>query len=235
MKDFWYKISLALFPTAYYLCSRVWLSTCRLTILGQENFDEASKDQAVIAPCWHYSIVYFFHHLCKYGGAVLVSASRDGEFVARIAERFGLEAIRGSSNRQGTQALKKLLRAVKGGKHIGIVADGSQGPARVMQPGAVFLASKTGAPILPMAWAADRYKAFNSWDRMVLPMLFARIVLCYGKPLTIPPNLDSKGLEEQRLRVEAELNRIYELVWVEFGKKDHDGGPGRTSRNNIRE
>jgi lysophospholipid acyltransferase (LPLAT)-like uncharacterized protein len=229
MKDFWYKIGLALFPTAYYLCSRIWLSTCRLTILDQENIEAAQEQGAVIAPFWHYSIVYLFHHLCKYGGTVLVSASRDGEFVARTAERFGLEAVRGSSNRQGVQALKKLLKAMKKGKHIGIVADGSQGPARVLQQGAVYLASKTGAPILPMAWSADRYKAFNSWDRTVLPMLFARITLCYGKPMNIPPDLDSQGLEEQRLRVEKEMNRIYDRVWAAFGKQDHDGGPGRTS------
>lgn len=230
MKDLLYKIALALFPTVYYFWSRFWLSTCRLTIRGQENIDAAREHGAVIAPFWHYSIIYLFYHLCKYGGAVLVSASRDGEFVARTAERFGLEAVRGSSNRQGAQALKKLLKAMKAGKHIGIVADGSQGPARVFQPGAVFLASKTGAPILPMAWAADRYITFNSWDLTVLPMLFSRIVLCYGKPLAVPPKLDSQGIEEYRLKVEEELNRIYEQVWAEFGKKNHDGGQGRTKK-----
>lgn len=230
MKDILYKIALALFPTVYYLCSRCWLSTCRLTIRGQENMDTAREQGAVIAPFWHYSIIYLFHHLCRYGGAVLVSASRDGEFVARTAQRFGLEAIRGSSNRQGVQALKKLLKAMKRGKHIGIVADGSQGPARVLQPGAIFLSSKTGSPILPMAWAADRYFAFKSWDRTVLPKLFARIVLRYGEPIHIPPNLDSQGIEEHRRRVEEELNRIYTEVWKEFGRPDHDGGQGRTRK-----
>lgn len=160
----------------------------------------------------------------------MVSASRDGEFVARTAERFGLEAIRGSSNRQGAQALKKLLKAMKAGKHIGIVADGSQGPARVFQPGAIFLASKTGAPILPMAWAADRYIVFNSWDMTVLPKLFSRIILCYGKPINIPPDLDSEGIEAERLKVEEEMNRIYTQVWAEFDKQDHDGGQGRTRK-----
>lgn len=235
MKDLLYKIMLVLFPTAYYLCSRMWLSTCRLTILNRENIDIAQKQGAVIAPIWHYSLIYLFHHLCKYGGAVLVSASKDGEFVARTAERFGLEAIRGSSNKQGVQALKKLLKAMKAGKNIGIVADGSQGPARVFQPGAVFLASKTGAPILPMVWAADRCITFSSWDMTVLPKLFSRIILCYGTPLTIPPKLDAEGFEEQRLRVEQEMNRLYEQVWMEFGKKDHDGGPGRTSKKDESE
>jgi lysophospholipid acyltransferase (LPLAT)-like uncharacterized protein len=114
-------------------------------------------------------------------------------------------------------ALKKLLRAMKAGKHLGIVADGSQGPARVFQPGAVYLASKTGAPILPMAWAASRYITFKSWDLTVLPMLFSRIVLRYGEPLYVPPDLDAAGIEEHRLRAEQEMNRIYAQVWAEFG------------------
>jgi lysophospholipid acyltransferase (LPLAT)-like uncharacterized protein len=230
MKDLFYKLSLALFPTVYYLWSRFWLSTCRLTVRGQEHLEAARQQGGVIAPFWHYSIIYLFQHLCGYGGVVLVSASRDGEYVARTAERFGLEAVRGSSNKQGVQALKKLLRAMKAGKHLGIVADGSQGPARIFQPGSIFLASKTGAPILPMVWAADRYITFKSWDLTILPMLFSRIVLRYGKPLYVPPNLDTEGIEEHRLKVEEEMNRIYDQVWAEFGKKDHDGGPGRAKK-----
>ena len=228
MKDLLYRLSLAVFPTVYYLWSRVWLSTCRLTVRGQEHAEAVREQGGVIISFWHYSLIYLFHHLRGYGGVVLVSASRDGEYVARTVERCGLEVIRGSSNRQGVQALKKLLSAMKAGKDLGIVADGSQGPARVFQPGAVYLASKTGAAILPMAWATDRYITFNSWDRIVLPMLFSRIVLRYGEPLHIPLNLDAEGLEEHRLRVEMEMNRIYDQVWAEFGKKDHDGGPGRT-------
>ena len=227
MKDLVYKIALALFPILYSICSKCWLSTCRLTIRGQENIETVQKQGAAIAPFWHYSIIYLFHYLCRYGGAVLVSASRDGEFVARTAKRYGLEAIRGSSNRQGAQALKKLLKAIQTGKNIGIVADGSQGPARVLQPGAVFLASKTGKPILPMAWAADRYFTFNSWDKTVLPKLFSRIVLRFGNPIYIPPNLDAKGIEEHRHIVEKEMNSNYDRVWAEFGKKNHDGGKGR--------
>lgn len=230
MNDLSYKISLALFPTAYYLWSRFWLSSCRLTVHGREYLEDARKKGGIIAPFWHYSIIYLFHHLCRYGGVVLVSASRDGEYVARTAERFGLEAVRGSSNRQGAQALKKLLRAMQAGKHLGIVADGSQGPAREFQPGAVYLASKTGAPILPMAWAASRYITFKSWDLTVLPMLFSRIVLRYGEPLYVPPDLDGAGIEEYRLRAEQEMNRIYAQVWAEFGKKDHDGKAGGTGK-----
>ncbi len=230
MNEILYKISLAVFPTVYYLLSRLWLSTCRQTVRGKENLDALQGKGGLILPVWHYSIIYLFHYFHGHGGVVLVSASRDGEYVARTAERFGLEAVRGSSNRYGAQALKKLLKAMKAGKNLGIVADGSQGPARIFQPGAIYLASKTGAPILPVACAVDRYKTFRSWDLTVLPMLFSRVVLQYGEPLTIPPDLDAEGIEEHRLRAEEAMNSIYGQVWAEFGRKNHDGGPGRTSK-----
>jgi len=222
LSDFLYKASLAIVPRLYVWLTRLWFSTCRLTIRDEHYIDEAQEQGAVIVPFWHYSIFYVFHHLKQYPGVVLVSASRDGEYIARIAERLSFETVRGSSHRQGVQALKKLLQAMKAGKHVGIVADGSQGPARVMQPGAVYLASKTCAPIFPIAWAAERCKIFSSWDRTVLPMPFSRIVMRYGKPMNVPKNLDDAGIEEYRLLVEQNLNELYRQVWSEFGLEQHD-------------
>lgn len=222
MSDIFYKIALAVLPRLYVWVITVWFSTCRLTIRDAHYIDEAQENGPAIVPFWHYSIFYIFHHLKRYPGVALVSASRDGEFIARIAERLKFETVRGSSHRQGVQALKKLLRAMKAGKHVGIVADGSQGPARIMQPGAIFLASKTGAPIFPIVWAVDRCKIFRSWDKMVLPMPFSRIVLRYGKPLYLPKDLGDEGIEKYRKTVEEQLNELYRQVWAEFGKERHD-------------
>jgi len=122
--------------------------------------------------------------------------------------------------------LKKLLRAMKAGKHIGIVADGSQGPPRRFQPGAIFLSSRTGAPMLPMVWAAKRYITFGSWDRTVMPYPFSPIVVRYGRPINIPPGLDGDGIEKYRLEVEKSMNELYKTVWSEFDRVQHDNGPG---------
>lgn len=223
MSDYLYKLSLIILPRLYVWLTILWFSTCRLTVRDRQYLDEARAKGPAIVPFWHYSIFYIFHHLRRYPGVALVSASRDGEYIARIAELMHFETVRGSSHRQGVAALKNLLRAMKAGKHVGIVADGSQGPARVMQPGAVYLASKTGAPVFPVVWAVDRCKVFRSWDRMVLPMPFSRIVLRYGKPMYIPGGLDDDGLEKYRLLVEQNLNELYTRVWAEFGRERHDG------------
>ena len=224
--DLGYRLSLAIVPPLYVGLSRLWFATCRLTIRDAHYIDEAKAQGAVIVPFWHYSIFYILHHLRQYPGVALVSASRDGEFIARIAQRLNFATVRGSSHRQGVGALKGLLKAMREGRHVGLVADGSQGPARRVQPGAVFLAAKTGAPILPMVWAADRCKIFGSWDRTVLPLPFCRIVLRYGKLIHVPKNLDDRQIEEYRQQLEEQMNELYEQVWREFGKARHDNGPG---------
>ena len=222
-----YRISLAVLPRLYVLISRAWFATCRLQIRDAQYRDMAAGYGAVIVPFWHYSIFYIHHHLRRYPAAALVSASRDGEYIARIMSLTGFEPVRGSANRQGMRALKQLLRQIGAGRHIALVADGSQGPARRAQPGAVYLATKTGAPLFPVVWAADRYKAFGSWDRTVLPMPFARVVVCYGRPYTIPRDLDSSGVKEYTLQLEDVLNELYTRAWSEFGRDRHDDGPGK--------
>jgi len=224
--DILYRLSLAIVPPLYVAITRLWFGTCRLTVRDAQYIDEAQTYGAVIVPFWHYSIFYMLHHLRQYPGVALVSASRDGEFIARIAQRLNFATVRGSSHRQGVQALKALLRAMKEGRHVGLVADGSQGPARRVQPGAVFLASKTGAPLLPMVWAADRCKIFGSWDRLVLPLPLCRIILRYGKPMHVPKNLSDGEIEQYRLLLEEKMNEMYDQVWQEFGRARHDNGPG---------
>lgn len=224
--DLLYRLSLAVVPSLYVGISRLWFATCRLTVRDAQYIDEAQAQGAVIVPFWHYSIFYMLHHLSQYPGVALVSASRDGEYIARIAQRLDFATVRGSSHRQGVGALKGLLKAMREGRHVGLVADGSQGPARRAQPGAVFLASKTGAPVLPIVWATDRCKIFRSWDRTVLPLPFCRIIMRYGRPMQIPKNLNDEGIECYRLLLEEKMNEMYELVWQEFGRTLHDDGPG---------
>ncbi len=115
----------------------------------------------------------------------MVSASRDGEYLARLAEQFGFETVRGSRNKKGVQGLKAMLRAVQNGNSAAIVADGSQGPPKIVQAGAILLAARTGAPIIPMIFAASRYFTINSWDRTIIPKPFSRIDFYYGEPLFV--------------------------------------------------
>jgi len=214
-------IMLSVVARLYVFLTTLWFSTCRLTSKGQEHMQFCIDNQPVIACFWHHAIIYFLHHLRSYNASVMVSASKDGEYLARIAEKLGLDTVRGSSNRHGARALKEMITRIKDGKNGGIVADGSQGPPLKVQPGVIMLSSKTGRPILPMTWSSSNFKTIKSWDRTVIPMPFSRIVMCYGKPINVPDKLSSNTLEEYRLELENEMNVLYKQAWGEFDREQH--------------
>jgi lysophospholipid acyltransferase (LPLAT)-like uncharacterized protein len=201
---------------------RLWFATCRVKEHGAAYREEAERGhKAVIAAFWHYSLVYVFYHLRKVSAAVLVSASEDGEYIARLAHHLNFATVRGSSNRRGIRALRELMSCLENGTHVGIVADGSQGPARQAQAGAVLLASRTGSPILPIAWSATRSFIFDSWDRTAIPKPFSRITFFYGKVLWVPAGIDSGGIEDYRLQLEEQLNKLYRQAWSLQDRQAH--------------
>jgi lysophospholipid acyltransferase (LPLAT)-like uncharacterized protein len=222
MNERLHKIALMILPLLCAWIIRIWFATCKMNIHGlqQRETAEALK-KPIIGTIWHYSIIGQFYAMRNEDTGALVSASKDGEYIARLAEHFGFITVRGSRNRGGISALKGLLRLVRAGNNVGIVADGSQGPARVVQAGAILLASKTGSPILPMAWSASRYFSVKSWDRTVLPKLFSRIEFFYGEPLEVPEKMESSTTEEYRLLLEQRLNSLYEEAWKIQGKSEH--------------
>jgi lysophospholipid acyltransferase (LPLAT)-like uncharacterized protein len=216
------SLLLRVVPASLAWLMRLWFVTCRVRLHNPEKFYERLRTkQPMIASFWHYGIIYFFYFLRRNSAMVMVSASRDGEYIARLAKEFNFSVTRGSRNKKGAEALKKLFRAVRGGENGAIVADGSQGPALVAQPGAILLASRTGAPVLPMVWSASRYYTVPSWDRTVIPKPFSRVDYYFGEPLFVPAELKADGIETYRLLLEERLNGLYVRAWGQYNRAGH--------------
>jgi lysophospholipid acyltransferase (LPLAT)-like uncharacterized protein len=216
------NLSLRILPAVAGFVLRFWFATCRLKVHGVENCrNTLDANKPVIVTFWHYSLLGVFPLLRQYSGAVMVSSSKDGEYIARFVEYLGFRTVRGSRNKHGVQALKDLMKFAKSGENTAIVADGSQGPARIAQPGSILLASRTGIPILPMAWSASRYLSIRSWDKTSLPKPFSRIDFIYGEPFHVPSGLKSEGIEDYRLQLEERLNDLYREMWQIHGKSEH--------------
>lgn len=217
-----HNLLLRIVPTAFAWLMRLWFCSCRVTVHNQEHcFYAEEKDKIGIAVFWHYSIIFVLYHMRHYSGTAMVSASRDGEYIARLAEKFGFATVRGSRNNKGVEGLKAMLRAIRGGSNAAIVADGSQGPPRIVQAGSLLLASRTGAPIIPMVYAASSYFFINSWDKTIIPKPFAHVDFFYGEPLFVPTKLKPEELEKYRLLLEQRLNSLYCTAWERYGKKAH--------------
>ena len=220
-RNFLYRLSVSILPFLISLVLRLWFATCRRHEHGSENRRQVDLGNSVIAVFWHYSLLYVFYHLRKDKAAVMVSASEDGEYIARLAHCLNFDTIRGSSNRRGLLALKEMLAYLNDGGNAGIVADGSQGPPQVVQAGSILLASKSGAPLLPVIWSASRSYAFNSWDHTCIPLPFSRIDFFYGKTIKVPEGLDRQDIEHYRKRLEDEMNELHRNAWSLHGKEEH--------------
>ncbi len=217
------RFLLWLLPAIVGLLMRLWFITCRVTVHGKENIPtpEEAKKTPTITVSWHYAIIFMLFFLRKYDGTLLVSASRDGDYFTALGRHFGYDAVRGSRNHKGVQGLKGLLNAINKGSTCALVGDGSQGPPLILQPGAILLASRSSAPILPVAWSASSYITLRSWDRLAIPRPFSRVHFFYGKPITIPAEIKGEELEKQRQNVEQKLITLYHKAWTIFDKQYH--------------
>ena len=136
---------------------------------------------------------------------VLASRSRDGEMVARWVSHFGLSAVRGSSSRGGAEALRALAASVRAGEDVAVVPDGPRGPSECLQAGLVVLAAGTGAPIVPLGFAARPARRLGSWDRFLVPLPFARAAVVFGPVATVARGGDR---EIARATVERALREV---------------------------
>jgi lysophospholipid acyltransferase (LPLAT)-like uncharacterized protein len=142
------------------------------------------------------------------GMAAMVSASRDGGFLAGTLECFGVQPVRGSSSRRGPQALLELTTWAENGYDLAITPDGPRGPCYVVQSGVMSLAQLTGLPIVPMSYHLGWKIRAKSWDRFQIPLPFSRCEVTIGKILRVPRETDAAGREELRKRFETELRAI---------------------------
>ncbi|MDR0476644.1 MAG: lysophospholipid acyltransferase family protein [Desulfobulbaceae bacterium] len=217
-----YELSIRAVPWLLYWLLRLLFATCRLSDHGAERLTTAiANGTPVIGSFWHYSLLLVLYRVRGYSCVAMVSASRDGEYMARLLKRFGVDAARGSRNRGGVAALKELISNAVAGRHCAVVADGSQGPELRAQPGTVLLASRSGGSIVPIVCAASRYWCIQSWDRTIIPKPFSRIEVYFGETITVPAEVDGPAVERFRLTLEKRLLSLYQTAWSNEGKERH--------------
>jgi len=178
---------------------------------GDQHYHDAVRSgRPPIVAFWHGRILpgsWVYRHR---GIVVMASTNFDGQWIARIIERFGYHVAAGSTSRGGVRALLELKRSIEHGRPVGITLDGPRGPARVPQPGAVWLAGATGSPIVPFHAEASRYWTVRSWDSTQVPKPFSTVALAIQEPIfvagTDPQQQEegSRALMQALERAEAE-------------------------------
>ena len=163
------------------LLVRILASTWRVRVIGDAWLrGEREAGRAVIITLWHGQMLPLLYQHRGEGVAILISEHRDGEIIARIATALGHRTVRGSTTRGAGRALLSMVRQVESGQDIAVTPDGPRGPAKSFAPGALIVAQRTGAAIVPATAVARSAWRLKSWDRFMIPRPFTRIVISYG-------------------------------------------------------
>jgi lysophospholipid acyltransferase (LPLAT)-like uncharacterized protein len=195
------------------LVVRALVQTWRLDIRGDRSALErlCRGDEPFVLSFWHdrsplAAGLLLRHILGRIPVTLLASQSRDGELVARIARPWGVSIVRGSASRGGREAIRQIYRQLVHERSSPIlIPDGPRGPQYHYKVGVVVLAQMSGAAILPLGFASTRAWRLRSWDRMLVPKPFARVMVWVGAPQSVPRDVE---LEMERQRLESHLTEV---------------------------
>ena len=178
---------------------------------------EGRVKPAALMVLWHDQTLVPLHLFQQTGIVTLMSTSRNGRLFARVWNLFGWRVVYGSTNKKAAiAALREMLHYLQDGVPVGLTPDGPRGPHRQAHGGAVYLASKTGTILLPVAYRASKFWNLPTWDKYIIPKPFSRVHLHVGPPLHIPPKLSAQETDAWQIKVgqaiiEAERVAQWEL------------------------
>jgi lysophospholipid acyltransferase (LPLAT)-like uncharacterized protein len=203
--------------------------TTRWRRIGDEHHQALIESGApFICAFWHSRILMMPVLIPEQGRTMtgLISPHKDGEIVARVMARFGVEGARGSSadprkpgkKKHGAEALKTMVGRLRSGQNAGVTPDGPRGPPQRGQAGVIQLARLTGAPILPMTYSVSSGHQLDSWDRFLIPFPFSSGIFVFGQPMSVTAR-GPDALEAARLALEDEWTRITGTADRERGRQ----------------
>jgi lysophospholipid acyltransferase (LPLAT)-like uncharacterized protein len=190
-----------------YRIVRAYLATLRLTVVNEERWLNYLEQGGRVLMCvWHqqfFSAIRHFKEYEKYYPSLMISKSLDGEIIAGIARRSGWQAVRGSSSRDGGNALKEMTVKLRQHGLAAHILDGPRGPAGIVKPGVISLGYAADAVLVPVFITAQKAWHFKSWDKFMVPKPFSRVSLNFGEMITLPPLQAETDFEKQRLLLES--------------------------------
>ena len=198
--------------------------TTRVYWFKTEEFLQLEKKGTnYIYAVWHNQQLFLLYPYRGQKICSLISLSDDGEYIARVLPHFGMKAVRGSTTRGGARALIKLMNIAQAGYHPMLTPDGPRGPIYQVQPGILFLAKKTGLPIIPVGTALSCKIKVGSWDKMRVPLPFGSTALTYGKAVYVTEESDMDAVARE---LKAELDKATDHSERFINKKPFDNTRG---------
>jgi lysophospholipid acyltransferase (LPLAT)-like uncharacterized protein len=156
---------------------------------------------------WHRAVIPATYRFRNKGLAVMTSRSFDGEYIARIIQKLGFAAVRGSSSRGAVGALIGMRQQLEQGHGVVFTIDGPRGPRYVAKPGPILLAKKTGVSVNCFYVAVERAWILNSWDQMIIPKPFSQAMIYASGPMYVPADATDEQMSALHRQMQETLER----------------------------
>jgi lysophospholipid acyltransferase (LPLAT)-like uncharacterized protein len=212
------RLLLALITWAGFLAIRLIGPTLRFAVSWEDDAPGSLEKRPIIYSFWHrcvFPAAYLWRNL---NIRVMTSQSFDGEYIARIIQKFGFVAVRGSSSRGAVRALLGMRREAEGGWTVAFTIDGPRGPRYVAKPGPVLLGRSTGLPMSVFHMAVDDAWVLKTWDRFMIPKPFSRVLMRVARQTVVPADADDAQMERLHSELQAALDRVREFAEVNVHK-----------------
>ena len=219
------RIILRIIIWAGYWLIRLIGPTLRVSISCEEGAQQTLDERPLIGSFWHSCIIPATYICRDLGVRVMSSNSYDGEYMGRIIHKFGFVAVKGSSSRNAVRALLGLRRALEDGWTVAFTLDGPRGPRHKVKPGPVALARSSGVPLTMFHAAVDDAWVLNSWDRLVIPAPFSRVLVRFGRLIHVPEDASDEDIERYTAELQAGLDRVCEFAEANVGKVGSNNFP----------
>lgn len=171
----------------------------------------------IVLASWHQRFYSGICYFSRYAPVIMISESRDGEMIARLAEHLGWRTARGSSSRGGRAALAALVSALGEGPVAGHIVDGPRGPAGKIKPGIAVLAQRANARIVPVYVAYARAWQARSWDRFQVPRPFSAVLIRFGRLIEVPTGIAGDGMAAWCAELDEEFAGEYARATADVG------------------
>jgi lysophospholipid acyltransferase (LPLAT)-like uncharacterized protein len=220
------RVQIPLIAAAVYTVIRTLGPTLRYEVLGWQNAERVyASGKRCIWAFWHRVIIPISWWARNRGIVIMNTTAFDGQWTRKVIEWLGFGTAQGSSSRGGLRGLAVMAKRLDQGLDCGFTIDGPRGPRYVAKPGPVMLARKTGCPITVFHIGVDRGKTFEkTWDHFLLPMPFARTVILFAPPISVPPDADRETLEAKHAEMQRELERVRDIAesWFSLSEAERD-------------
>lgn len=212
------RIILRLIIWAGYWVIRLIGPTLRVSLSFEDGAQQTLDQRPLVGSFWHSCLIPATYICRNLGVRVMSSNSYDGEYMGRIIHKFGFVAVKGSSSRNAVRALLGLRRALEEGWTVAFTLDGPRGPRHKVKPGPVALGRSAGVPLTMFHAAVDKAWVLNTWDRLMIPTPFSRVLLRFGKLIHVPAEATDEEIKRYTAELQASLDRVVAFAEENVGK-----------------